>query len=311
MQGGRADQVGDHLNAGERQNLVPGVSGLTPLVPTSPGPLWSRDSERGEVSMSCDRTGEHYFAGRNHVGARRGMSLAMAVSVAISATILLLIGGTIIARAATIEEVARCRAIQIKKQQWDCFKSLKAPKQNAPKAKSDDTRQSQKEDVPKGQTADVPKAKTADVPKVQTEDVPKVKTADVPKVQTEDVPKVKTEDVPKVKSEDPQPVHLGSLQTASDDRASTSSIDRLNVATGQPVCVDQDALSAAFVAAVVIGTRPEQITRYGCHMIPKDAQVEVLQRFPSGFQFLRLVKVNVTSPSQPVSTVGYTFEISR
>jgi hypothetical protein len=138
-----------------------------------------------------------------------------------------------------------------------------------------------------------------------------VKTADVPKVQTEDVPKVKTEDVPKVKSEDPQPVHLGSLQTASDDRASTSSIDRLNVATGQPVCVDQDALSAAFVAAVVIGTRPEQITRYGCHMIPKDAQVEVLQRFPSGFQFLRLVKVNVTSPSQPVSTVGYTFEISR
>jgi len=303
MQGGRADQVGDHLNAGERQNLVPGVSGLTPLVPTSPGPLWSRDSERGEVSMSCDRTGEHYFAGRNHVGARRGMSLAMAVSVAISATILLLIGGTIIARAATIEEVARCRAIQIKKQQWDCFKSLKAPKQNAPKAKSDDTRQSQKEDVPKGQTADVPKAKTADVPKVQTEDVPKVKT--------EDVPKVTTEDVPKVKSEDPQPVHLGSLQTASDDRASTSSIDRLNVATGQPVCVDQDALSAAFVAAVVIGTRPEQIARYGCHMIPKDAQVEVLQRFPSGFQFLRLVKVNVTSPSQPVSTVGYTFEISR
>ena len=262
--------------------------------------------------MSRDRTGEHYFAGRNHVGARRGMSLAMAVSVAISATILLLIGGTIIARAATIEEVARCRAIQIKKQQWDCFKSLKAPKQNAPKAKSDDTRQSQKEDVPKGQTADVPKAKTADVPKVQTEDVPKVKTADVPKVQTEDVPKVKTEDVPKVttedvpkvKSEDPQPVPLGSLQTASDDRASTSSIDRLNVATGQPVCVDQDALSAAFVAAVVIGTRPEQIARYGCHIIPKDAQVEILQRFPSGFQFLRLVKVNVTSPSQPVSTVG-------
>ena len=256
---------------------------------------------------------------RNHVGGRRGTSLAIAVSVAISATILLLIGSTIIARAATIEEVARCRAIQIKKQQWDCFKSLKAPKQNAPKAKRDDTRQSQKEDVPKVQTEDVPKVKTADVPKVQTEDVPKVKTADVPKVQTEDVPKVQTEDVPKVqtedvpkvKSEDAQPVPLGSLQTASDDRASTSSIDRLNVAAGQPVCVDQDALAAAFFAAVVIGARPEQIASYGCRMIPKDAQVEILQRFPSGFQFLRLVKVNVTSPSQPNSTVGYTFEISR
>jgi hypothetical protein len=61
------------------------------------------------------------------------------------------------------EEVARCRAIQIKKQQWDCFKSLKAPKQNAPKTKRDDTRQSQKEDVPKVKTGDVPKVKTGDV----------------------------------------------------------------------------------------------------------------------------------------------------
>jgi hypothetical protein len=113
-----------------------------------------------------------------------------------------------------------------------------------------------------------------------------------------------------VKSEDAQPLPLRSLQTASDDPASTSSIDRLNVATGQPVCVDQDALAAAFFAAVVIGARPEQIASYGCHMMPNDAQVEILQRFPSGFQFLRLVKVNVTSLSQPGSTVGYTFELA-
>jgi hypothetical protein len=289
--------------------------------------------------MSCDRTGEHYFAALNHVGGQRGASLAIAVSVAISATLLLLIGSPIIARAATIEEVARCRAIQIKKQQWDCFKSLKAPKENTPKAKRDDTRQSQKEDVPKVQTADVPKVQTedapkvkaaevpkvqtedapnaqaADVPKVLTEDVPKVLTedvpklqrADVPKVQTADVPKAHTEEVPKAKSEDAQPVPLRSL----DDPKSTLSIDHLNVATGQPVCVDQDALAAAFFAGVVIGTRPEQLASYGCHMIPNDAQVDILQRFPSGFQFLRLVKVNVISPSQPVSTVGYTFEISR
>jgi hypothetical protein len=117
-------------------------------------------------------------------------------------------------------------------------------------------------------------------------------------------------DLPKVKSEDAQPLPLRSLQTASDDPASTSSIDRLNVATGQPVCLDQDALAAAFFAAVVIGARPEQIASYGCHMMPNDAQVEILQRFPSGFQFLRLVKVNVTSLSQPGSTVGYTFELA-
>ena len=198
--------------------------------------------------MSRDRTGEHYFAGRNHVGARRGMSLGMAVSVAISATILLLIGSPIIARAATIEEVARCRAIQIKRRQWDCFKYLKGPKQNAPKAKRDETRQ----------TADAPKVQTEDIPKVKTEDVPKVQTEDAPKVKAAGVPKVQTEDVPKVRSEDAQPVPLRNLQTASDDPTSTSSIDHLNVATGQPVCVDQDALAAAFFAAVVIGARPEQ-----------------------------------------------------
>ena len=112
-----------------------------------------------------------------------------------------------------------------------------------------------------------------------------------------------------MKSEEAQPVPI--LQIASDDPASTSSIDHLNVATGQPVCADQDALAAAFFAAVVIGTPPERTASYGCHMIPNDAQVEILQRLPSGFQFLRVVKVNVTSPSQPDSTVGYTFEISR
>jgi signal transduction histidine kinase len=65
------------------------------------------------------------------------------------------------------------------------------------------------------------------------------------------------------------------------------------------------------LGGVHLDTKLRADIRYGCHMIPKDAQVEILQRFPSGFQFLRLVKVNVTSPSQPDSTVGYTFEISR
>ena len=178
---------------------------------------------------------------------------------------------------------------------------------DVPKVQTEDVPKVKTEDVPKAKTEDVPKVQTEDVPKVQTEDVPKAKTEDVPKVQTENVPKVKTEDVPQVKTEDVPKVTTEDVPIP----ASTSSIDRLNVAAGQPVCVDQDALAATFFAAVVIGTRPEQIASYGCRMIPKDAQVEILQRFPSGFQFLRLVKVNVTSPSQPNSTVGYTFEISH
>jgi len=249
----------------------------------------------------------------------------MAMSVAISATILLLIDSSIIARAATIEEVARCRAIQINKERWDCFKALKAPKQNAPNAKRDDTPRSQTEtvpkmkmetvaktkgeDVPKAKSEDVPKAKTEDVPKAKTEDVPKARSEDVPKAKTENVPKAKTEeeDVPKTKSEDAPPGALTGVQeTAPDDPASTSSIDHLGVAPGQPVCVDQDSLAAAFVAAVVLGS-----TRYGCQTIPKDATIEILQRLPSGFQFLRAVRVKVTSPLRPGATVGYTFEISR
>jgi hypothetical protein len=140
----------------------------------------------------------------------------------------------------------------------------------------------------------------------------------------------------------------GVQEAAPDDPASTSSIDHLSVApqkvmsvlrilsqhtgalvvgidhfgkvvaeragrrhdAGQPVCEDQDSLGAALVAAVVLGTSPA-LARYGCQTIPKDAKVEILQRFPSGFEFLRVIKVNVTSPSQADATVGYTFEIRR
>jgi hypothetical protein len=296
-----------------------------------------------ESSMSCDRTRWHRFTVPNHDGALRGKSLAIAVSVAQSATILLWIGQPIIAQAATIQEVARCRAIQINKERWDCFKSLKAPKQNAPKAKWGDTLQSEKkdvvgakpedvprvttervskvqeEDVPrvttesvlKVQEEDVPRVTTESVLKVQEEDVPRVTAESVPKVQEEDVPRITTESVPQAKSEDFQPVPLPRLGTASDDPASTSSIDHLSVAPGQLVCPDQDSLAATFVAGVMLGSNPERIAKFGCKTIPTDAQVEILHRFPSGLQFLRVVKVNVTSPSQPDSTVGYTFEISR
>ena len=189
------------------------------------------------------------------------MSLTMAMSATITASILLLIGSPLISQAATIEEVARCRAIQVNKERWDCFKALKTPKQNAARAKKDHT--------PPSQTGDM------------------------------------------TKSGDASPAAPRGVQEAAPDApGSTSSVDNLSVAPGQPVCADQDSLGAALVAAVVLGTSPA-LARYGCHTIPKDAKVEILQRFPSGFEFLRVVKVNVTSPSQADATVGYTFEIRR
>jgi hypothetical protein len=103
----------------------------------------------------------------------------------------------------------------------------------------------------------------------------------------------------------------GAQEPTSDHPASTSSVDHPSVVLDQLVCADQDSLAAAFVAGVVLGASPAQIAKYGCQTIPKDAQVEILERFPSSFQFVRVVKVNVTSPPQSNSTVGYTFEITR
>jgi hypothetical protein len=207
--------------------------------------------------------GELHWASRNHICAGRVISFGKAASLAI----LLLIGSSIIDRAATLEGVARCRAIQSSSKRWQCFNSLKTPKQSASEAKRGDT------------------------PKAQRENAPK----------TDDIPR--TEDVP-------ADALRGKQEAAPDDPASTSSINHLRTVPGQPVCVDQDSLAAALVAGV-LASDPAQATTTGCQTLPDDAEVDVIQQFPSGFQFLRIVKVKVTSHVQPEPSVGYTIEIGR
>ena len=197
-----------------------------------------------ESYVSCDRAGGQYFPLRKRVGDRRNASIAKALGLAISAGTLLLIGSNTIAQAATLEEVARCRAIQISSERWQCFKSLKSPNRSAPKAKSEGA---------------------------------------------------------------PPPVE----ETVRDDPVATSSINRLRAASGQPLCIDQDSLAAALIAGV-LASSPAEATTNGCQTIPEDAEVEVIERFPSSFQFLRVVKVKVTSHThQPEPSVGYTVEIGR
>jgi hypothetical protein len=203
-------------------------------------------------SLSLDRTAcWRRFALRNDVDARREMFPVKAVSIAV----LLLVGNSVIARAATIEEVAHCRALQTNSERWNCFKSLKGQRQGTPKAKKEDT------------------------------------------------PKAKREDTT-------SPIIRDVQETPPDDPASTSSIDHLSVTPGQPLCVDQDSLAAMLVAGV-LASSPAQVTTNGCQTIPEDAQVELLQRYPSGFNFLRAVKVKVTSPTHPDPAVGYTVEIGH
>jgi hypothetical protein len=92
--------------------------------------------------------------------------------------------------------------------------------------------------------------------------------------------------------------------------ATTSAVDHLSIAPDQPVCVDRDAL-AAILAAGVLASKPAEAATNGCQAIPEDAKVELLERYPSGLRFLRVIKVKVTSPALPYSTVGFTIETGR
>ena len=116
-------------------------------------------------------------------------------------------------------------------------------------------------------------------------------------------PKAKAEEAAKAKTENaPSP--------PAPDVATTSTVDRVNVAPGQPICVDRDAL-AAMLAAGVLASSPAEATTNGCQAIPEDAKIELLERYPSGLRFLRVIRVKVTSPAPLDSTVGFTIETIR
>ena len=122
---------------------------------------------------------------------------------------------------------------------------------------------------------------------------------------TQDVSTVQPEETRSAQREDTQ------LPAAPlDDPVSTSSNGHLSGTAGQPLCASRDALAAA-LGEGVLGPNQAQAATIGCQTIAQNAEVELLQRFPSGFQFLQIVKVKVTSSSQTEPLVGYTIEISR
>ena len=115
----------------------------------------------------------------------------------------------------------------------------------------------------------------------------------------------------KAKAEEAAKAKTGnSPSTRAPDAATTSAVDHLSVTPGQPLCVDRDAL-AAMLAASALASSPAEATTNGCQAIPEDAKVELLERYPNGLRFLRVIKVKVTSPALPDSTVGFTIETGR
>ena len=73
---------------------------------------------------------------------------------------------------------------------------------------------------------------------------------------------------------------------------------------------DREALGLMIVAGALTSDPTKGATR-GCQIIPDDAKLELLERSPSVFPFMRTIRVKVTSPTQPDLTSGFTIEMGR
>ena len=85
--------------------------------------------------------------------------------------------------------------------------------------------------------------------------------------------------------------------------------EQIKTSPGQPLCSDQDGLLALIIAG--IHRDPDAMNAVpGCRVIPAGSTAEVIERLSSGAEFMRVVKVKVTSPGMKATT-GLTIEINR
>jgi hypothetical protein len=130
--------------------------------------------------------------------------------------------------------------------------------------------------------------------------------------QTDEAAPARTDEAASAKTETTIPSNTGEglFSPTQNDPAPASSIDHLRFVHDQPLCVDRDAL-AALILAGLLTSDPSQAATRGCQAIPDDAKLELLERSPSVFPFMRMIKVKVTSPTQPDLSSGFTIEMER
>jgi hypothetical protein len=213
---------------------------------------------------------------------------------------MLAIASTTISAAATIEEVAHCRAIPQLAQRLSCFKSLKP----GPRAKTQDAAQAMK------QHAGLPKVKDAGSQANAKQAVPAKTPA-----KTEEAAPVATDEAAPTKADEASPAKMDTTVQSNTGEGptqdvTTSSIHRLSFAHDQPLCKDRDTLAAMIVAGLLTSD-PSQAATPGCQAIPDDAKLELLERSPGIFPFMRMVRVKVTSRTHPDLTSGFTIEMGR
>jgi outer membrane biosynthesis protein TonB len=249
-----------------------------------------------------------------------------------------------IGSAATIEEVAHCRAIPQLAQRLNCFKSLTPGPRSKMKAAApakqvvrsfkmnDAARLGAKRASPaKADVIAAPErtapAKAEQAIPTSAERIAPAKTEQAVPAKVEEAAPTKAEQTAPAKTEQVVPANKDEGASAntetpanskagdslfsppSADPATTSSIDRLRVA-GQPLCRDADAVGAMILAGLLTSD-PKNANTPGCQFLPNDAMLEIQERLPSVFPSLRIVRVRVTSPTHLDLTSGFTIEIER
>jgi hypothetical protein len=177
--------------------------------------------------------------------------------------------------AATKEEVDRCRAIEQRAERLDCFKALKHYKP----AKTESAVPANPQSIPSTKKEDAPSAKAGDM---ATPNATPNATLN-PTLNAAPAPR-------------------------PDPSATTAAINRLNVGSGRPLCADRDALAGMLIAGLLTAD-PARAATPGCQTLPADAKLQIVERYPGVFSFMRMVGVKVMSPTRPDLTVGFTIEI--
>jgi hypothetical protein len=291
----------------------------------NPDDIPSAKATKGSVLKTAQRLSQQPPAFED-----RAVAFMMSV-VGIVGFMLAVVSPTI-ASAATIEEVAHCRAIPQLAERLNCFKSLKP----GPRPKTEDVAPGKKQQAgsSKVKNAERPKArqaapakaeqpapaKTEQAAPVKMEQEAPAKTEQAAPAKAEQAAPAKAEQAASAKAEQPAPSNTQTttqsnagealISPTPDDPATTVSIDHLSFAPGQPICVDQYALAGTILAGLLTSDPTTAATR-GCQTIPDDAKLERLERFPSVFSFMRTIRVKVTSPTQPDLTSGFTIEMGR
>ena len=316
-----------------RANSTQNTTSVTPSARPLNGPRWRRLGEPSHQPQAAkDRT-----------------TLLMRSLLGIAWFMFATVSSTIVS-AATIEEVAHCRAIPQLADRLNCFKSLTpgprskmraaAPvkqdvrsfkmkdaarsKAKGPPGKTDELEPERASAVKAEQAASAKKEQAASakaeqaVPAKVAAEAPAKVEAEAP-AKTERAAPAKMEQVAPSNTDEVAPANTDTttksnvgeslLSPTPEDPSTTSSIDRLSVA-GQPLCADAEALAAMLLAGLLTSDLKNAAT-HGCQILPNDAKVKRLERLPSVFPFIRIVRVRVTSPTQPDLALGFTIETGR